>query len=97
MSAILCGAEKLCVLSLHDESLIVPCAKSCQATCSVPSPVTYGSAPMLPVLPTTFPLTETGVEKVTPWSSEYDIRTLLPFFSEDDPPVSLSHATYTRS
>ena len=39
------------------------------------------------------PLTDTGAENVTPWSSEYDSSTLFPFFSEDELPVALSQAT----
>ncbi len=43
---------------------------------------------MPPVLPTNGPLTDTGVEKMAPPSSEKDSTTLFPFFVEDEFPVA---------
>src|SRR5512141_2288127 len=51
---------------------------------------------MPPVLPVNGPLTETGVEKVTPPLSDVDRRTLLPFFVDDELPVAWSQATEMR-
>jgi hypothetical protein len=48
---------------------------------------------MPPVLPLNGPLTETGAEKVTPPSSEWDRTTLFPFLSDEDEPVALFQAT----
>jgi hypothetical protein len=43
---------------------------------------------MPPVLPVNDPLTETGVEKVAPPSSEEDSTTLFPFLVEEEFPVA---------
>jgi hypothetical protein len=64
------GDENVFPPSVETDSAITWFASSCHATCTSPFAVTYGSAPIPPVLPVNGPLTFVGVENVAPPSSE---------------------------